>query len=1133
MPQKQAQGERERVNSHSGFETKVLVAFAAAVLVVAGMAAATWKVARDAADAVRWVTHTHSVIDGLSRIRGDTLQIEFSTQGFRLTGDPERLIERDETILQREAHLARIHRLLADNPVQMTRWQQLRAVLDERLALSRQVEQVRKAQGAQVANLYVTTLPLQETRQRTYRLLREMESDELRLLDERQSLYQEAREDMVFAGAGIAVLLTAMLGATYVLLRRQLRARENARQALAASEENLSITLHAIGDGVLVTDAQGCVTRINPVAEQLTGWSQDQALGRPITEVFNIVHEETRAPAEVPVQRVLDTGAVQGLANHTQLLARDGREYPIADSAAPIRNAAGEVIGVVLVFRDVSTERQAQRLTHQQNELLEQRVLERTEQLRESQDHLQRITSGVPALIAYIDTEQRYIYANRQYCQRFATRGEDIIGRTVREVVGEARYAVASPAIQRALQGEPQTFDWQPSPDIWQLSHYVPRRDSSGQVIGCYALGTDITEIKLHEARIQTLNTELARRILDLEHVSRALRTLSAGNRTMLRANSEQELLDTMCQTIVAAGGYGVAVVWYRSDDAGQSLLPAAESGYPGGLAMLRLLKTSWAENVHGRGAVGTAIRRGLSTVVADMRSDPNYAAWLPHLEGQTSGLACPLCVGEEVIGALAIYDTRPDTFDDDEITLLTELADDLAFGIGTLRERSEQLKIRQAMHHLTHHDPLTGLYNETQFTEMLTAAIEEGLRTDRQFAVLQTNIERLGEINDALGFSHGDQLLREYSVRLRQAVSEHATVVRLRGDEFAILLPDGHAAAAAALVQRLHEVLAHPFPIADLALDIATRIGVALFPEHGMNPHDLFRHMDMAVRQAKKQGKGHAFYDAHLNPNPSHRLTLAGELRRAIEEGDLTLYLQPKVDMASGRVHSAEGLVRWKHATRGLIPPGEFIELAEHTGLIRPLTEWVVETTCQLNQSWSRQGCQLPLAVNFSARNLHDEHLPDKIRQLQATWGLAPGLIEIEITESTVMDDAEFALRVLHGLREQGIPLYIDDFGTGYSSLSYLQKLPVDYIKIDQTFVRNMTSSKDSTLIVRSTIDLAHDMGRKVVAEGVETRQHWDQLAALGCDYAQGYFIARPMPSEAFQAWLRDYRPPARTASG
>lgn len=212
------------------------------------------------------------------------------------------------------------------------------------------------------------------------------------------------------------------------------------------------------------------------------------------------------------------------------------------------------------------------------------------------------------------------------------------------------------------------------------------------------------------------------------------------------------------------------------------------------------------------------------------------------------------------------------------------------------------------------------------------------------------------------------------------------------------------------------------------------------------------------------------------------------------------------------------------------MIPPNEFIGLAEQTGLIKPLTEWVIETGLRLIQGWEHQGCALPIAVNLSARNLRDENLLEKIRHLHSKWGIAAGRLELEITESAVMDDAGLALRVLHSLRDEGIPLYIDDFGTGYSSLSYLQKLPVEYIKIDQSFVQHMSISKDSSLIVQSTIDLVHDLGRKTVAEGIETQDHWDQLAALGCDIAQGYFIARPMPAEDFLPWLQQFRAPVTT---
>jgi EAL domain-containing protein (putative c-di-GMP-specific phosphodiesterase class I) len=279
---------------------------------------------------------------------------------------------------------------------------------------------------------------------------------------------------------------------------------------------------------------------------------------------------------------------------------------------------------------------------------------------------------------------------------------------------------------------------------------------------------------------------------------------------------------------------------------------------------------------------------------------------------------------------------------------------------------------------------------------------------------------------------------------------------------------------------------------------------------------------MDVAVGRAREQKRRHAVYE------PSHgqaqaqaaRLVMVGELRHAIEAGELALYLQPKVGMRSRRICGAEGLVRWRHPRRGLIPPAEFIPLAERTELIRPLTEWMIGAALRFNAGLPEPGAAMPVAINLSASNLQDASLINTIHDMRVAMALAQGLLEIELTESVLMEDAEHALQVLGALRAKNITLYIDDFGTGYSSLSYLQKLPVDCIKIDQSFVARMLHDNDSAVIVRSTIDLAHDLGRKVVAEGVENQAQWDRLAAFGCDMAQGYFIAAPMPSEQFRTW-------------
>ncbi len=1094
---------------------------------ILALVAITWKLAGDTLQATNMVAHTYQVLNNLTRANGDSYQIELNTQNFRLSGDPARLIERNDAIAGREATLAEIKRLIADNPQQLQRFQQLRAVIDQRIGISKQTEEIRKRQSAEAAAAFVATAPLKETRERMFLILGEMQTEALRRLQDHQQRQQQARQFVVSAGILTSLIFIVMLSASFVLIRRQLREATIQRIALCASEESLAITLNSIGDAVLATDTLGLVTRMNPVAERLTGWRLDEAKGRPIDTIFKIVHEHTGHTAILPVADVLATGEVHELANHTSLIARDGSRCPIADSAAPIKDSTGKIIGVVLVFRDETATRKAQDTIAEQNLLLEQRVQERTVQLQKSEEQLRSLINNMPALIALIDCEQRHVYANQHYVACFAPEQIDVTGLEVQQVLSEERYYIAVPLIERVLQGEAQSVDWQLAPENWQLIHYLPRFDQQHQVIGYYVLGTEITERKLAEEKIKSLNDQLSTHVRQLESVSRALKTLSAGNRAMLRAKDEFGLLESMCEAIVEAGNYAMASVWYKQEDAFHSILAVAENGHPGGLYALQQLRGSWADNKFGQGAVATAIRSARSAVVKNILTDPAYAPWRAALPGCACGVACPLLVNGEIIGGLVIYAAEPDSFGVDEVALLTDSADDLAFGISTLRTRAEQRKNQEEMIKLTRFDILTGLPNETQFAELVSISIDTYKRNNSCFALLQIDVERLSEINLALGFSQGDKILRELSIRLAKAIPESAMLARLRGDEFAILLPGCDVNSAIRTVHRIEALLAIPFPIADIELDVSIKSGIAFFPAHGSTTHDLLRHLDIAVHHAKRKGVNYIVFDQARNKDQSQRLVMAGQLRRAIENQELALYLQPKVRLRDGKICGAEGLVRWRHPEHGIIPPIEFIGLAEHTGLIKPLTEWVIEAALRLNQEWQKDGCALPIAINLSTRNLREENLLENIRYLHSVWDVAAGLLEMEITESMVMDDPEFSLRILTSLRDQGIPLYIDDFGTGYSSLSYLQKLPVDYIKIDQSFVAAMTTSHDSAVIVRSTIDLAHDLGRKVVAEGVETLADWNQLRAFGCDYAQGYFITKPMPSELFQAWCQAYKAP------
>lgn len=1093
---------------------------------VTGLAVAAWKLAKDAETASRWVNHTQGVVNALAQSNIDALSIELSTQNFRISGDLGQLAKRDATILKREATLAKIKELIADNPHQQENWLQLRRLVSERLAIAKQVEVLRKTEGFEAATAYVTASNLNETTDNMYALLGTMQQEELRLIESRYGEQLHVHQQLLAVGAIFALSLLILLIATYIFIRRQIKQTESSQRARADSEENLSITLESIGDAVVATDVDGRVTRMNSVAERLTGWSIAQALGRSSEDVLHLVQEASRLPAFNPIPRVLATGKSLSLENHTLIIARDGSAYPIGDSAAPILDAAGNIRGVVLVFRDMTAEFAAQNTIREQNERLEQRVQERTTELYESQAHLRSVTNNVPALIAFVDSNQRYVYVNHQYQELFAPERSDIIGCTVEEILGQERYADVAPLIRQALQGEAHSYDWQPFPGVWQAVSYIPRYDANHQPTGYYVLGSDITGRKSNEEKVRLLNTELEQRIRELEHVGRALKALSAGNRAQLHAVTEQELLDKVCQTITVSAGYQMASVWLRQDMVSIAVRPISESGCPGGIRMLADIYEKWSEAEYNQTALGICLRTGQPGLVKNITTDPSYVHWQAFTLDCVSVVACPLRVDGNIIGALSVYSNEVDAFNTDEVELLLQTTNDLSFGISTLRAREEQRKAQLAIARMIRYDGLTGLPNETLFTESLVAAINDE-QSGQSFIVVQANIERLSEINLAFGFTYGDQVLREFGARLKACAPASAVVSRLRGDEFAILLHHADEGDLVEVIQKIQDSLKSSFPIGDIFLEISAKIGVAIFPKHGRTSHDLLRNVDIAVHQAQRKSVEYVVFDPSQDQDHSRRLKMAGELKRGIAGGDLRLYLQPKVEIATGRVCGAEALVRWNHPLRGLVPPSEFIGLAEHTGLIDRVTSWVLMASLGLIKEWQGQGFQWPISVNLSAVNLRDDDLLEKIRLALTTQGVLASMLELEITEGAAMDDPEFALSVLRGLRMEGITLSIDDFGTGYSSLAYLQKFPVDYIKIDQSFVRDMMRSKESSLIVRSTVDLVHDLGRRAVAEGVETEADWKQLAAFGCDIAQGYFIAKPMPAEAFPDWVKGFLPP------
>jgi diguanylate cyclase (GGDEF)-like protein len=383
-------------------------------------------------------------------------------------------------------------------------------------------------------------------------------------------------------------------------------------------------------------------------------------------------------------------------------------------------------------------------------------------------------------------------------------------------------------------------------------------------------------------------------------------------------------------------------------------------------------------------------------------------------------------------------------------------------------------------------------------------------------------DLDRFKEINDTLGHASGDEVLKVVAQRLHDCVRASDTVARLGGDEFGLLLPNQtEPSEITHLLEKLTDVIAEPIELDGLPLGIECSIGVAFYPEHGREVEELVMRADVAMYSAKTTNQPYSFYERAGDHVDTGRLTLVGELRRAIDERQLVLHYQPKASLADGAIGSVEALVRWQHPERGLIPPDDFVPQAQETGLMKPLTMYVLGEALRQVSEWQKAGLDLAVSVNLATRNLIDTGFPDDVAAALERTGVNPDRLELEITESTVLEDPFRTKIVLEKLHAMGIRLSIDDFGTGYSSLAYLRQLPVDEIKIDRSFVMNMHENEDDAVIVRSTVDLGRNLGLQVVAEGVETARHWEELQALGCELAQGYFLSRPVPPDELAAWV------------
>ena len=695
------------------------------------------------------------------------------------------------------------------------------------------------------------------------------------------------------------------------------------------------------------------------------------------------------------------------------------------------------------------------------------------------------------------------------------TSAASVLGYTCRALVGK-RLTDFSPQRQpdgslsaemeaaksrAALTGVAQHFEWRCSHRSGRgvdMEFSLAPVEIRGQL---HLLGTahDITVRKQAEAAVRQSRCELEVR-------NEALQTINQlADR--LHSSLDPKKLAQQAVEVLAKNTGSPCIAFYLLDSQRDRLQLTASHGFPAGT--VRLGSTLPLEG----SLSGIALREGRLTlcedIAADARLEPAVQRALIR-QGMRSAVLVPLITRGEPLGTVNVVYTAAHAFTTHELDMLRSVGATISLAI------SNALHFRE-LEHQAMHDGLTGLANRINFHAGVDRAIAEATGSDHVGLIL-VDLDRFKEINDTLGHRTGDRLLRLIGPRLRQRLrGQDALLARLGGDEFAVLLRAVDSVDVLhAVAVELRDALAEPFTIDGIKLELQGSIGLAAYPEHGHDSHSLLRCADVAMYDAKHHGKGLMVYDVEADAHTPQRLAMMTELGMAIREDQLVLHYQPQFGLADDSLVGYEALLRWQHPEHGLVPPSEFVPLAEMSELIRSLTLWVLDSALAQLCRWIAQGREVSVAVNLSARNLIDSSLPDVLAQLLLKHGIDGRHLELEITESAIIGDPQRALDVMQRIAALGIRFAVDDFGKGYSSLAYLKRLPIQTIKIDRSFISDMLSSEHDAIIVRSTISLAHGLGLKVVAEGVEDAMILQSLKVLRCDLAQGFHLGRPAPVSA-----------------
>jgi len=859
------------------------------------------------------------------------------------------------------------------------------------------------------------------------------------------------------------------------------RARDQKRYREAARQTAI---LNALPAHVLLLDAQGVIVSVNAAWRQLADANDlqdsDYGLGRNYLALCDSAAESDAPSAQAAARgiRSVLSGRSKGFSAEYSCDTPAGRAWFLL-TVTPLDERARR--GAVVMHVNV------------------------TDKKRDQQSLVQfgaAMDATLDAIYLTDRAEMRFVHCNDAACRmQDKTRAEVLaagpvaaLGIPLAELEKSYDRLIAGGGVNETLELARQRADGSP---YWlEVRRQALLMDGRWVIV---SLVRDVSERKLADRRIAQLQ--------------RVQAMLSGINTLIVRARDRAELFKEACNTAVTAGGFAMA--WIGLLDRGLlEIVPVASVGATEALLTCIEEGLTMTGANPGLGPAVTVIRERRSVVVNDLQSSAKSAVGTIYAAAAIRSFAIlPLIVADEAVGVLALYAKERDFFHADELTLLTELAGDIAFAI-------DHIEKRERLEYLAFYDPLTGLANRALFLDRVSQCLRTAANEGHTLALILIDLERFKNVNDSLGRPAGDELLRQVAAWLTKRVGDSSLLARIGADHFAVVLPAvrPETDSAQLIETTLQAFRKHPFQWKGASYRLAAKTGVALFPADGAGAETLFANAEAALKKAKTGGDPYLFYTHTMRDTAVGRLSLESQLRQALDQEQFVLQYQPKINLATGKIMGAEALIRWNDPNTGLVPPSRFISILEETGLINAVGRWALHRAVADYLCWRRAGLSaVRIAVNVSPLQLGSQGFVKEIERIIGTDPLAAEGLELEITESLIMADVKHSVASLQKLRAMGVTVAIDDFGTGFSSLSYLAKLPINTVKIDRSFVADLTTARGSSVLVAMIINLAHSLKLTVVAEGVETAEQSRILGELGCDNVQGYFYSKPIPGAEF----------------